>query len=356
VKEGNLQNERLRGFSQDLNERLKALGIENNRDVLEEAQLKPNHLLNDYFDKHGAQHQQDGKGLNQALGVADDNADPIMDLPKYKFEQLQQPGRRKEPIESGDANEEVADLLMDALLEGAVIDDSGEMDLRGEDTDTLDNNRYSGGLDIDHFDIVPADIDEISDVDSIMDSVSKKFGKVISRDENIDSFELKPYVSMTIAIGKKEMIPIIFKMFTDEYPEVVRNFEMICDGAINSKDYLLSYDYSVMKLSKDKRLIKSSRIKGEGVHHFYENEQLPHDDILSNNTLSLDGPGKLAMVRSDEGSDGSQFFLTLDDLTDYDEQYMIIGETLHMLDADSIEIIQNTKYQMWIGGCEAIDE
>jgi|ERR1739838_40652 len=364
VDQSDARNERLRGFSANLNERLKALGHENNRDVMEEAHRRPDHVLDLDFENHVAQEER--QGLNQALGVADDNEDSIMDLPKQKINEIQIPGRRKEQVDAGDAGDEVAVLLMDALLDGAVIDDSGEMDQRGE-IENSKENEYNGELDIDHFDVltdtnskVPSFINDEGfghggDIDSIMDAVSKKMSKAMLRlEEDVDSkFNLKTYVTLTFAVGKKLLKPLTIKMFVDDVPDVVRNFELLCDGSINKKDYLQSYDYVVMKLSEDKKMIKSSKMKGEGIHHFYENEVLPKDDVFSD--LSFDVPGKLAMLRDDEGSDGSQFFLTLSDMTESDGNYNIFGEVVEGLDKAFVSSILKPNRQIRIEGCETLE-
>ena len=164
--------------------------------------------------------------------------------------------------------------------------------------------------------------------------VYKDEGNQKPKSPSKESNEKNPIVFLDIKIGKNPKKRVKIELFQNKVPKTVNNFRSLCTGEKN-----ITY-----KGSKFFRVIKNVFIQGgdfekndgTGGYSIY-GEKFEDESFYYSHSRE----GLLSMINEGKNTNGSQFFITLRDLTWYDEKHVVFGQVISGM--EHIKEIQEVK-------------
>lgn len=138
--------------------------------------------------------------------------------------------------------------------------------------------------------------------------------------EDIDISKGNPY--FIISIGDKEEGKLKFQLFDDEVPKTCSNFRYLCVKGLGNKKNACYKDSIFHRIIKDFMIQGGdfTNFDGTGGMSIYgpkfddENFELKHNQ-----------PGLLSMANSGPNTNGSQFFITLNETPHLDNKHVVFG-------------------------------
>ena len=165
--------------------------------------------------------------------------------------------------------------------------------------------------------------------------VYKDEGNQKPQEPSKESNEKNPIVFLDIKIGNNQKKRVKIELFQNKVPKTANNFRCLCTGEKN-----ISY-----KGSKFFRVIKNVFIQGGD---FEKNDGTGGRSIYGdkfedeNFYYSHSREGLLSMVNEGKNTNGSQFFITLRDLTWYDEKHVVFGQVIsgmeHLKEIEGVKV------------------
>lgn len=141
-----------------------------------------------------------------------------------------------------------------------------------------------------------------------------------------------PRVFFEIRIGNKEAGRIEMELWEDKVPKTVRNFLALCAGAGPGRHTRVPMHYKGCPFH---RIVPGfmcqggdfSRRNGTGGESIYG---LKFDDEAAGLRLLHDEPGLLSMANSGPNTNGSQFFITLDEAEHLNGKHVVFGKVFQV--------------------------
>jgi cyclophilin family peptidyl-prolyl cis-trans isomerase len=166
------------------------------------------------------------------------------------------------------------------------------------------------------------------EIDDINKNMSKrrnerrrsKFADNNDNNDNNDSKDDLVYLDMTTSsefLGR-----IVIKLFSDITPHTCENFKVLCSNKNRNESYIGSPIHRVIKGF----MIQGGDFtngNGTGGHSIY-GEKFPDENFK----LRHDRPGLLSMANSGPDTNGSQFFITVDETEHLDGKHVVFGEVV----------------------------
>ena len=180
-------------------------------------------------------------------------------------------------------------------------------------------------------------IDDSSDEEPMSTEINENF-EIDDEDseDNVDGL-----VYFDIAIGRKRIGRILFRLFDDLVPRTCRNFRKLCllspiddDSGNDEPAYLNTCFHRVIK---DFMIQGGDFTEGDGTGgcSIY-GEQFPDENL----TLNHDRPGLLSMANSGPNTNNSQFFVTTVATPHLDGKHVVFGEVIDGMDI--VKTIEDT--------------
>ena len=155
-----------------------------------------------------------------------------------------------------------------------------------------------------------------------------------------ESNEKNPIVFLDIKIGKNPKKRVKIELFENKVPKTANNFRSLCTGEKN-----ITY-----KGTKFFRVIKNLFIQGGD---FEKNDGTGGYSIYGDKFedesfyYSHSREGLLSMANEGKNTNGSQFFITLRDLTWYDEKHVVFGQVIsgmeHLKEIEGVKVDDDDK-------------
>ena len=170
--------------------------------------------------------------------------------------------------------------------------------------------------------------------------VYKDEGNQKPKEPSKESNEKNPIVFLDIKIGKNPKKRVKIELFENKVPKTANNFRCLCTGEKN-----ITY-----KGSKFFRVIKNVFIQGgdfekndgTGGHSIYGDKFEDESFYYSHSREGL-----LSMINEGKNTNGSQFFITLRDLTWYDEKHVVFGQVIsgmeHLKEIEGVKVDDDDK-------------
>ena len=153
----------------------------------------------------------------------------------------------------------------------------------------------------------------------IMNDVQENFIEE-KKQENIDISKGNPY--FIISIDGKEEGKLKFELFDDDVPKTCANFRYLCAKGLDDKKEPC-YKNSIFH-----RVIKDFMIQGGDFTNFNGTggKSIYGDKFNDENfNLKHNQPGLLSMANSGPNTNGSQFFITLNETPHLDDKHVVFG-------------------------------
>jgi len=153
----------------------------------------------------------------------------------------------------------------------------------------------------------------------------EKFENIIQKE--IDITQGNPYFK--IAINGEEVGKIKFELFDDDVPKTCQNFRYLCTQGLDNKKEPC-YKNSLFHRVIPEFMIQGgdfTNFDGTGGKSMYGEK---FDD--ENFNLKHNQPGLLSMANSGPNTNGSQFFITLNETPHLDEKHVVFGILLEGYD------------------------
>ena len=138
-----------------------------------------------------------------------------------------------------------------------------------------------------------------------------------------------PRVFMDLAISDRPLGRIVIELYADKCPRTCENFRQLCTGQYRPNEFPVGYKDTPIHRIIPGFIMQGGDCEkkdGTGILSIYG---FTFDDEPSN--IEFDEAGIVAMANSGPNTNGCQFFITLDEATDLNGQYVAFGKVIEGL-------------------------